>query len=430
MKKLVIPMLAVGLACGQDNHATPNTMDEVAEQYVRLVLALGVHDGDYVDAYYGDPTWRTEVEAEAKSIADIRVDAQNLIDTLRGMNVEHDEALVSLRHQYLTRQLESLVAKANLLNGVSLSFDDESSALYDAKAPVNDEAYFEGLLTQLDDALPGDGPLHERYNAFRNQFVIPTSLVDTVFKTAIAECRAQTVAYVDLPEDESFTIEYVNDKPWSGYNWYQGEYQSLIQVNTDLPIFIDRAIDLACHEGYPGHHVYNVLLEKNLMRDRGWVEYSVYPLFSPQSLIAEGSANYGIEVSFPGEARVALDRDVLFPLAGLDPNRAEEYHRVLGLAEQIDYAGNEAARRYLNGEISGEEAAEWLGRYALMAPERARQRVAFFDTYRSYVINYNLGRDLVRSYVERGADEGDPEARWARFSDLLASPRLPSGLVE
>ena len=82
-----------------------------------------------------------------------------------------------------------------------------------------------------------------------------------------------------LPTGETFTVEYVNDKSWSGYNWYQGGFRSLIQVNTDLPIFIDRAIDLACHEGYPGHHVYNALLEKTLVRDRGWVEFSVYALF-------------------------------------------------------------------------------------------------------------------------------------------------------
>ena len=68
-------------------------------------------------------------------------------------------------------------------------------------------------------------------------------------------------------------------------------------------------MNLAAHEGYPGHHVYNVLLEKNLLHDRGWVEFSVYPLFSPQSLIAEGSANYGIEVAFPGDERVAFERE-------------------------------------------------------------------------------------------------------------------------
>ena len=106
-------------------------------------------------------------------------------------------------------------------------------------------------------------------------------------------------------------------------------------------------MDLACHEGYPGHHVYNVLLEKHLVRDRGWIEFTVYPLFSPQSLIAEGTANYGIEVAFSQADRLALRADVLFPLAGLDGDRAQEYYEVLALVDRLSYAGNEAARRYL-----------------------------------------------------------------------------------
>ena len=66
-----------------------------------------------------------------------------------------------------------------------------------------------------------------------------------------------------------------------------------------------------------------------------------------------------------------------------------------------------------------------------MEPERARQRVRFFDTYRSYVINYNYGRDLVREFVEsRGGTTDAPDRRWEVFSELLSSPRLPSDLTE
>jgi hypothetical protein len=219
----------------------------------------------------------------------------------------------------------------------------------------------------------------------------------------------------------------VTGKTWSGYNWYQGGFESLIQINTDLPIFIDRAIDLACHEGYPGHHVYNMLLEKTMVRDRGWIEFSVYPLFSPQSLIAEGTANFGIEMAFPGAERAEYEKNVLFPAAGLDPAKAERYYEVLRAVEQLSYAGNEAARRYLNGEIDAAQAAEYLTRFAMMPADRARQRVGFIDQYRSYVINYNLGQDLVRAYVEAGGDA--PEKRWEVFGALLSSPRLPSGLT-
>ena len=189
-------------------------------------------------------------------------------------------------------------------------------------------------------------------------FVIPSDRLDQVFETAIAECRRRTLVHVDLPADESFTVEYVTDKSWSGYNWYQGNFRSLIQVNTDLPIYIDRAVDLACHEGYPGHHIYNVLLEQHLVRERGWPEFSVYALFSPQSLIAEGTANYGIEVAFPSEEPLAFEREVLFPAAGLDASRATEYYQVQALVGHLDYAGNEAARRYLNGEIDRAAAVD------------------------------------------------------------------------
>jgi hypothetical protein len=219
----------------------------------------------------------------------------------------------------------------------------------------------------------------------------------------------------------------VTGKSWSGYNWYQGNARSLIQINTDLPIFIDRAVDLAAHEGYPGHHVYGTLLEQKLMKERGWVEFSVNPLFGPNGIIAEGSGNYGIEVAFPGEERLKFEREVLFPLAGLDPARAGEYFRVLELTKQLSFAGNEAARRLLNGEITAAEAAAWLEKYTLAEPARAQQRVRFIEKYRSYVITYNHGQKLVHDYIEARA-KGDADRRWAAFAELISSPRLPSQL--
>ncbi|WP_396625948.1 hypothetical protein [Luteitalea sp.] len=278
--------------------------------------------------------------------------------------------------------------------------------------------------------MPGQGDVAERYEAYRRGFAIPDGKVDAVFRAAIAACRERTLAHVALPAGESFTLEYVKDKPWSGYNWYKGNFTSVIQVNTDLPIYIDRALDLACHEGYPGHHVYNALIEEQLVRGRGWIEWSVYPLFSPQSLIAEGTANFGIAVAFPEAERLAFERDVLFPLAGLDPAQAARYHEVQRLVGRLSHAGNEAARRYLDGTWSRETAIGWLENHALMGPDRAAQRLRFFDTYRSYVINYNLGEDLVRDYVNgQGGDEQHPARRWEVFLDLLRQPKLPSALA-
>ena len=432
MKRLLpIALVALGVAVvASEQSADP--FRAISDRYVRLVLAVGQHDADYVDAYYGDPAVRKQAEAEKLPLAEIDSRAAALeADVAKAplSPAKGDAELWQQRKQYLQRQLSSLRARVSMLQGKRLTFDQESQALYDAVAPRHTEAEFAAIIAKLEARLPGDGPVITRYEAFKEAFIIPKDRLDAVFKAAIRGCRDRTMQYVELPPSESFTVEYVTGKSWSGYNWYQGNYRSLIQVNTDLPIYIDRALDLACHEGYPGHHVYNVLLEKHLVRDRGWNEFTVYPLFSPQSLIAEGTANYGIEVAFTKPQRIAFERDVLFPLAKLDASKATEYYEVMDLVEQLSYAGNEAARRYIDGQIDAKAAADWLTRYAMMPRARAEQRVKFFDQYRSYVINYNLGKDLVRTFIERRT-KGDrsPRAKWEEFTRLLSSPRLPSGL--
>ena len=428
---LLTILLLAGCAVHQAAPAhEDDPMNRFAESYVRLVLAVGQHDADYVDAYYGPPEWRAEAEAAKRPLPEIRTEAELLIADLASHPAAAGaEEAVHLRHQYVQRQLQAMVTRIDLLSGRKMTFDEESKALYDAVAPTYTAAHFQAILDRLEKQVPGEGPLAARVEAFRQGFVIPHDHLDPVFKAAVEECRRRTLQHLELPPDESFVVEYVTGKSWSGYNWYKGGFHSLIQVNTDLPIFIDRAIDLACHEGYPGHHVYNTLLEKHLVRDRGWVEFTVYPLFSPQSLIAEGTANFGIDVAFPGAERTAFERERLYPLAGLDPATAAHYAEVQRLLQGLSYAGNEAARHYLNGEMSRQDAEAWIVRYGLMSPERAAQRVRFIDQYRSYVINYNLGQDLVRKYIEKhGGTAAQPEARWREFTKLISSPRLPSGL--
>jgi hypothetical protein len=410
--------------------AAPATdMNALADRYVKLVLAVGQHDDAFVDAYYGPPEWKAAAAAEGKRpLVELGKEAEGLAGELAA-TPQPDDAMVRLRRDYLGAQLHAVSARIRMLQGARLDFDAESRELYDAVAPAYDEAHFTATLQKLEALVPGEGSLADRVEALRQRVAIPRHKIDEVFRAAIAECRTRTVAHLALPAGEEFRLEYVTGKPWSGYNWYQGKFHSLIQINTELPIFIDRAVDLACHEGYPGHHAYNVLLEKHLVLDRGWREFTVYPLFSPQSLIAEGSANFGIEVAFPGAERVQFERDRLYPLAGLDQGVAQKYHDVLQALDELSYAGNEAARRYLNGRMSKEDAAAWLVKYTLTARPRAEQRVRFFDAYRSYVINYNYGKDLVRRYVEaEGGTASRPDARWRIFGDLISSPRRPSGL--
>lgn len=428
----VLSVVVLGAAaCTSDSvtneQAESMSIDLIAEEYVKLTLALGQHDKDYVDAYLGPEEWRAE--PGSLSVAEIGTRAGELLAELAAAGEAGDE-LEAQRRRALARTLESLVARTRMLQGEKLSFDEESLALYDAQAPVRTADEFQAALDELEGKLPGGGSLSERLNAFKADFVIPAEKLDPVFRAAVDACREKTLERMELPEDESFVIEYVTDKSWSGYNWYKGDYHSLIQVNTDLPIYIDRALDLACHEGYPGHHVYNVLIERELVKSLGWSEFLVYPLFSPRSLIAEGSANYGIEVAFPGAERIRFEREVLFPLAGLDPARVEEYYEVQALIRKLAYSGNEAARGYLDGTMSAQEAIDWMMTYSLSTRPRAEQRLRFVEQYRSYVINYNLGLDMVRSYIEgAGGTVEDPDERWRLFTDLLSKPYLPSELL-
>ncbi len=440
MKKIFI-LLTTGFllfSCSESKDNQPKSelelkMNTIAEAYVKLVLKIGQHDADFVDAYYGPEEWKpAELTHDGNDTLihkQLSEETDKLLNELESLSNYEATELETLRYRYLYKQILAAKTKLFMISGGQLSFDEESKALYDAVAPSYPEEHYKEILGKLDKLLPGSGEVSKRINDFRNNFIIPKEKLHTVFTTAINECRKKTLQHIQLPPNENFTVEYVTDKPWGGYNWYKGNNYSIIQVNTDLQVYIDSAVDLAAHEGYPGHHVYNVLLEKNLYRQNGWVEFSVYTLFSPQSLIAEGSANFGIEVVLPGKERIEFEKKVLFSLAGLDPDKADRYYNMLSLLNELEYAGNEAARNYLDGKWNREETKSWLMKYSLMTSEKADKRIQFIEKYRSYVINYNLGKDIVKNYIEKsGGTSDNPDKRWEIFKTLLSTPQTPSAL--
>lgn len=415
------------LSCTQstDEMAPSAEIDEFARDYLLLELSMGQYDANHVDAYFGPDEIKSAATNAKLGRDDILAASAGLTSALSRLDTSDDRQLAR-RAAGLMARLRALDTRVAMSKGEFFDFDEESKRLFGTSAPNYDKSHFEAILRQIDILLPGPGSLTSRVEEFSRAFEIPADRLPAVFEAAIVECRRRTLEYIRLPEGESFTIEYVTDKPWSGYNWYQGSAVSIIQVNTDLPTRIDRAVDLGCHEGYPGHHTYNALLEKNLVVDNNWLEFSVYPLFSPQSPIAEGSANYGIELSFPGEERIEFEKSVLFPLAGLDDALADRYYELLELQAKLSFAGNEAARGYLNGELSREQAIDWLMTYSLSTKERAQQRIRFMETYRSYVINYNHGKAMVANYVETGTTT--PAERWEKFEQLLSTSILPENL--
>ncbi len=401
-------------------------LDDIARDYVRMTLEIGEREEGYVDAYYGPAEWREAARANPRSVAELAEAAAALQAQLAAMTVPAN-SLEARRIGFLLAQLEAARTRLRMIQGEKLSFAEEARGLFGVTPDIRPLSEYDPVLARIDALVPGTGPLAERVEAYQSRFTIPADRLEPVMQAAIAECRRRTLEHIDLPEEESFTLEFVTDKSWSGYNWYQGDYRSLIQINTDLPVRISRAVDLGCHEGYPGHHAFNMLLERELARERGWVEYMVYPLYSPQSLIAEGSANHGIDLAFPGDERRAFEAATLYPLAGLPPAQAGRYLALDAAMQDLTGARFTIARDYLEGRIDRDRAIELTQRYQLVSPERAAQSISFTDNYRSYVINYGLGRDMVEAAVEAAGES--QAARWDAMERILSEPTLPSDLV-
>jgi len=421
------------LSCKDPAAKEENTkLNKLAEDYVRLGLTIGQYDEDFVDAYYGPDSLKPKLPAADDFPKDSLLASVNeLFNELRSLGSTSQIDSNKIRANWICDQLTAFRSRIRIYSEEYGSFDEESQALFGVVAPVHDEDFFKSSIDELDSILPGKGNVNDRFQKLANKFVIPKDKLEPVISAAIAEARKRTKTHYQLPATESFTLEFVTDKPWSGYNWYKGNYKSLIQINTGNKIFIDRAIDVGSHESYPGHHVFNMLLEKNLYRDRRWVEISLYPLFSPQSLIAEGSANYGVEMAFPADDKLRFTKTGLLPLAGLDTAGIDIYFKALAIKGKLSYAQNEVARGLINDTMSRGEALRWLKKYCLMNDETAEKSLRFIKKYRSYVINYNYGQELIKNYVEQNSGTAKTsDKRWEVFGTLLKNEVSPASLVK
>jgi len=428
---LAAALLAISVAACRGEAPKPDQgqIDAIARDYVLLSLEIGEKEEGYIDAYYGPPELQAQAKAEAAKLspADLARQVQALRGRVAALPADGD-SLEARRVRFLAAQLTAAATRLRMMQGEKLSFADEAKGLFGVVPDIKPIESYDPVLARIETLVPGTGPLPERMEAFQNRFNIPTDRLKPVFDAAIAECKRRTLGHIALPKNESFTLEFVTGKSWSGYNYYKGNAHSLIQVNTDLPIRISRAVDLGCHEGYPGHHVLNALLEEKLTRGKDWIEFSVYPLYSPQSLIAEGSANYGIDLAFPGDDQLKFETATIYPLAGLPTADAAKYLALTKAMKDLAGARFTIARDYLEGRINREQAVRLSQKYQLQSKERAEKSLSFTDQYRTYVINYGLGQDMVRAYVEAAGN--DPKAKWARMEKILSEPTLPSDLTK
>jgi hypothetical protein len=404
-----------------------SSLDALAERYVRLVLMIGEHDADFVDAYYGPPQWREDARTDKRSLEELDSEAGNLESQL-ARTASRDEPS-NLRRRGLIEQLRSVRGRLAHLRGEKLTFDEEARRIYGVSPPAHDDGFYRAVARDLDAVLPGHGPVGERMDAFKKSLIVPPARVKAALEVALDRCRQTTLAHVALPANEDFHLALVENKPWGAYNRYKGGYQSLIEFNVTPPVYLSGLARTMCHEGYPGHHTLNALLEQHLVKGRGWIEYTVYPLFSAETLLAEGTADFGMELVFPDDERWQWERDQLYPVAGVEPSLAELNYRVGQLNKALAYAQIDAARAYLDGKRSGEQTIAWLQEFTFATREQAERSLKFFSNYRSYVVNYRLGEDLVRQHVDRVAGP-ELDARWTAFLELLSSPPIVSELAK
>jgi hypothetical protein len=339
-----------------------------------------------VDSYAGPPEIAAEVEAESLSEpAALTSDAEQLLG--------------ELEDGWLRDQVHGLHTCAAFMAGAPGSYADEVEGCYGVRPTHTDEAVFEAAHAELEKLLPGDGPLAERYENWRNSIQVPPDRMESTVAALIEEARAWTREVVELPQGEGVDLEIVRDKPWMAFCEYRGGLGSQISVNADLPISAFELLHITCHETYPGHHAERVWKDHLLVQGQGLVEETLVLMPTPQSLMSEGIAELGAELLLGGDGGERLAA-VLRDAAGieLDLPYALAVWRArdpCGWAE-----GNAALMLHEDGAAESEVEA-YLERWSPMTPEHAAHVIRFMKepSSRTYINNYSAGRDLCRSYV-------------------------------
>ena len=394
------------------------TLDDVAEAYVRLVLALQRHNPNYVDAYFGPPEWRAEARrGRPRPARGLVTRARELLDTARALPV-------SERRDFLVCQVVAVESYARVLAGEHLSWRETLRTLLDAE-PIpflHDEVA--SVLKLLEALLPGRGLLSDRVNRFLRRFDIPKSRLRAVVEASVRVTRARAKALFSLPSRERVRIRLVRRKTWTAYAWYIGRGQSIIDITVDRPHHPAGLLGAIAHETYPGHHTFNTLREHLLVRGNGWREHAISPLMSPLSLISEGSGYMALDVIMQEPEIREFVRQDLAPMSGLNGGDLERYFAVnsaFGCGEYQNSVIMEAARRMHEEGATTKQVVAFMADCAF-SRKLALGVVRFARTYKAYICAYRLGLDAVKSYLGTGPD------RVSRYRELLCRPFTPSAL--
>lgn len=391
------------------------TATAIVEDYLRLGLDLGRHVDGLVDAYYGPP------ELAERATAGPPVAPSELAQRARRLlaDLAADGDLDPARRRWIEAQVRGLHTTARKLAAEPIAYLDEVEACYGVRPALVSEDELAAAQRRLDDALPGSGPIADRYIAWREAQVVPPDQLGAAIESLAEDFRARTAAAFGLPEGEHVDFELVTDKPWGGFNYYRGGLQSLVAINTDLPVLSPTLGHLVAHEAYPGHHTEHARKEAGLVRRRAQLEETIFLVGTPQCLLAEGLADLGLEV-IVGERPEPVLAEHMRPL-GI-PYDADLVAEVAGAAEVLGSVRANAAVLIHDRQWSPDAGVDYVARWAMTPRARAEKSVAFLmdPTWRAYVFCYTEGLRLCRGFVG-----GDP----ARFERLVTEQMLPSQLA-
>jgi hypothetical protein len=398
--------------------ATSAGADELIERYLDLGLALGRHVDGFVDAYYGPPALADRVAAEPpRSLRRLAIDTRSLLGALDAGEGDLDLA----RRRWLRAQVVGLRTSALKLAGEPIRYADEVESCYGVRPVHVDEDAFALAHSQLDEVLPrsGSGSLHDRYVAWRESQVVPVDVLPRAVDSLTEDLRSRTGALFGLPEGESVEWELVSDKPWSGFNYYLGDLRSRVAINTDLPVLSLSLAHLVAHETYPGHHTEHCRKEVGLVRQRRFLEESIFLVGTPQCLLAEGLADLGLEIVF-GARPEPVVASHLQPLGV--PYDADVAARVSEVSQALGFVRGNAGLLLHEDGADVDVVTDYVARWGLLPRERAAKTVQFLTdpTWRSYMTCYVEGLPLCRRWVD-----GDP----ARFARLVTEQLTPADLL-
>ncbi len=387
------------------------------ERYIELGLRLGRHIDGFVDAYYGPPETARRVDAEpVRPPASLADDARRLIIDLDAG--EGAGAISAERRRWLRAQVVGLLTSARKLAGESIGYRDEVESSYGVRPDAVPEDEFAAAHRRLDEVLPGSGPLMERYIMWRESHAVAVDKLEPAIRSLSEDLRERTDRMFGLPEGEHVEFELVTDKPWSGFNYYQGGLCSRVAINTDLPVLSTSLGRLVAHEAYPGHHTEHSRKEVGLVRQRQWTEETIFLVGTPQCLLAEGLADLGLEVVV-GARPEPMVAEHLRPL-GIR-YAPDVIATVSTAAEAIGSVRANVALLLHEDGADVDDAIAYAERWALLPRNRAEKMVEFLTdpTWGSYIHCYVDGLPLCRRWV--GGDA-------SRFERLITEQLLPADL--